>query len=304
MYKVLVTGGAGFLGSRLVEENVRIGNQVEVWDLCEKETAKYPIFGIDMNDEELVMERLQDFQPDIIFHCAGSADVRVSVEMPKLDFERNVCITHNLLFGLHKLNMHTTRLIFLSSAAVYGNPISLPIKENMELNPLSPYALHKAMCENVCTYFRKNYGIDVRIARIFSAYGNGLKKQIFWDMYQKILKTGELNMFGTGRESRDYIHVEDLANAHRLALEKLGTYNGCINLGTGIGTSVKEIIIAAEDVSGKKCPIEYVARRPGDPARLFANNTKAKEVLNWQPKYTNIKDIIKTAWNWELNKRY
>ena len=123
-------------------------------------------------------------------------------------------------------------------------------------------------------------------------------------------KRADIKVFGTDYDTpdgtciRDYIHVEDLAFAHRLAVEKLGSYNGCINLGTGIGTSVKEIITAAEEVSGKKCPVEYTDRRPGDPARLFANNTKAKEILGWQPKYTDIKDIIATAWTWEQNKRY
>ena len=120
----------------------------------------------------------------------------------------------------------------------------------------------------------------------------------------------DIKVFGTDYDTpdgtciRDYIHVEDLALAHRLAVEKLGTYNGCINLGTGIGTSVKEIITAAEEVSGTKCPTEYAPRRDGDPARLFANNTKAKEILGWKPKYTDIKDIIQTAWNWERKRRY
>jgi len=293
MYKVLVTGGAGFLGSRLVEENVRIGNQVEVWDLCEKETAKYPIYGIDMNDEELVMERLQDFQPDIIFHCAGSADVRVSVEMPKLDFERNVCITHNLLFGLHKLNMHTTRLIFLSSAAVYGNPISLPIKENMELNPLSPYALHKAMCENVCTYFRKNYGIDVRIARIFSAYGNGLKKQIFWDMYQKILKTGELNMFGTGRESRDYIHVDDVVQALMLIAKQEKNSQHIYNVANGEETEIKqaaELFAQCAGISEDRIHFDGTVRE-GDPLNWCADITRLKS-LGYQKRISINKGVL------------
>ena len=103
---------------------------------------------------------------------------------------------------------------------------------------------------------------------------------------------------------RDYIHVEDLASAHRLALENLHQFSGCINLGTGMGTSVKEIIKAAEELSGKKCPIEYTSRREGDPAKLFADNKKAKEVLGWEIKYKNIKDIIKSAWEWEINRKF
>ncbi len=280
MFKVLVTGGTGFLGSRLAEENVRIGNQVEVWDLCERETSKYPIYGIDMNDEKLMTERLRAFQPDIIFHCAGSADVRVSVENPKLDFERNVCITHNLLFGLHKLNMHNTRLIFLSSAAVYGNPISLPIKENMEINPLSPYALHKAMCEHICTYFRKNYGVDARIARIFSAYGAGLKKQIFWDMYQKINKTSELNMFGTGRESRDYIHVDDVVQALNLIANQKKSDWYIYNVANGEETQIRqvaELFARCAEISEDKIHFDGNVRE-GDPLNWCADITRLKSL--------------------------
>jgi len=107
---------------------------------------------------------------------------------------------------------------------------------------------------------------------------------------------------GTG--VRDYIHVEDLAAAHRLALEKLGKYNGCVNLGTGIGSSVREIITAAEKVSGWRCPVEYAPRRPGDPAKLIADNRKAGEILGWRPRYTAIEEIIETAWKWETNRKY
>lgn len=119
-----------------------------------------------------------------------------------------------------------------------------------------------------------------------------------------------IKIFGTDYDTpdgtciRDYIHVEDLALAHRLAVEKTDEYSGYLNLGTGIGTSVKEIIEAAEEVSTKKCPVEYAPRRAGDPARLFADNTKAKEILGWNPHYIDIKEIIKTAWNWEQNRKY
>ena len=117
-------------------------------------------------------------------------------------------------------------------------------------------------------------------------------------------------MFGTDYDTpdgtciRDYIHVEDLAQAHYQAVQKLGEYSGYLNLGTGIGTSVKEIIVAAERVSGKSCPVTFSGRREGDPAKLFADNKKAKEILNWNPVYTNIEDIVKTAWNWETNRKF
>ena len=123
-------------------------------------------------------------------------------------------------------------------------------------------------------------------------------------------KRPAIKVFGTDYDTpdgtciRDYIHVEDLASAHRLAVEKLDTFNGCINLGTGIGSSVKEIISGAESVSNKKCPMEFAQRRAGDPARLFADNTMAKTILGWQPKHTSIQDIIQTAWDWEQNRKF
>jgi len=119
-----------------------------------------------------------------------------------------------------------------------------------------------------------------------------------------------IKIFGTDYDTpdgsciRDYIHVEDLALAHRLAVEKSDDYCGCINLGTGVGTSVLEIITTAEKVTGKTCPIKYDLRREGDPARLLADNQKAKEILGWSPRYTDIEQIIKTAWMWEQNKKY
>ena len=119
-----------------------------------------------------------------------------------------------------------------------------------------------------------------------------------------------IKVFGTDYDTpdgtciRDYIHVDDLAEAHRLALEKLDEFSGCINLGTGIGTSVKEIIDAAEKVTGLKCPIEYSERRAGDPAKLYAANDYAVKILGWQPKYTNIEGIISTAWGWERNRKF
>ena len=298
MCKVLVTGGLGFLGSRIAEENKRIGNQVEIWDVFEDDSKGYPVYFIEMSHETAVMKRLEIFQPDIIFHCAGSADVRVSVEHPKLDFERNVLITHNLLFGLHKLNMHSTKVIFLSSAAVYGNPISLPIKENVELNPLSPYALHKVMCENICCYFRKNYDLDVRIARIFSAYGNGLKKQIFWDMYQKIVKTSELNMFGTGAESRDYIHVDDVVQALMLIAKQNKDEQYIYNVANGEEIQIKEVAVLFAGCAGMSDDTihfnGYV--REGDPLNWCADISRLKS-LGYQKK-VSIQDGISDYYKW------
>ena len=212
MKKVLITGISGFIGSRmatfLAQRQLRVfgWNRIGIHD-------EYGSAEVNMHQENDVIKALENCNPDIIIHCAGSADVGKSVVNPTIDFEGNVKITHNLMFAMHKLGLEKTRFVFLSSAGVYGNPVSLPISEDAPLNPLSPYAVHKVMCEDLCKYFTNNYGTNVKVARIFSAYGAGLKKQIFWDMFQKYKNAGKLNMFGTGNESRDYIHVDDLVQA-------------------------------------------------------------------------------------------
>ena len=210
MKKVLITGANGFIGSSLLEKFAATGYMVEGWDISSGVNSGIEIRKVDLGNINMVKQRLELFYPDIIIHCAGSADVGNSVKKPETDFYGNVTLTHHLLFALHQLGFNHSRIVFLSSAAVYGNPERLPITEDMKVNPLSPYALHKVMCEDICHYFVRNYGMDIKIARIFSAYGKGLRKQIFWDMFRKIQTSGRLDMFGNGNESRDYIHVDDV----------------------------------------------------------------------------------------------
>ena len=211
MKKILITGSNGFIGHKLGLYFIKNGYEVLGWGRYES-NDDFQIINVNMSDVDAEKKALMDYMPDIIVHCAGSADVGKSIQNPEMDYIGNVTLTHNLLFAMHKLGMEKTRFIFLSSAGVYGNPKSLPITEDMELNPMSPYAVHKVMCEELCKYFVNNYEMDVKVARIFSAYGAGLKKQIFWDMYNKA-KLGTLPMFGTGNESRDYIHVDDVVQA-------------------------------------------------------------------------------------------
>ena len=160
--KVLVTGASGFIGYKTAIEFHRKDYDVIGWNRSEFNNG-FPIMKVDMSDEDEMVEQLDAFHPDIIIHCAGSADVGRSVADPVMDYQGNVTITHNLLFTLHKLGLEKTRFVFLSSAGVYGNPISLPITEDMQLNPLSPYAVHKVMCEDLCKYFVRNYGMDIHV---------------------------------------------------------------------------------------------------------------------------------------------
>ena len=227
-------------------------------------------FVVDMSDVDIVRNQLSYIKPDIIIHCAGAADVGNSILYPEMDYKSNVTATHNLLFSLHNLHMENVKVVFLSSAAVYGNPISLPITEDMDLNPLSPYAVHKVMCEVMCNYFINNYGMDIKIARIFSAYGVGLKKQIFWDMHKKLFETGRLDMFGTGNESRDYIYIDDVVQVIYLlaTVDSTDTY---FNIANGEETTIRQITEIFAETS--KVSLKNIS---------FNGVTKEGNPINWR----------------------
>ena len=276
--KVLITGTSGFIGHHVALEFQRKGYDVVGWDRVEANTG-FPTMKIDMFDVEEVAKLLSFSPPDIIIHCAGLADVGKSVANPIMDYHSNVTITHDLLFTLHKLGLEKTRFVFLSSAGVYGNPVSLPITEDMLLNPLSPYAVHKVMCEDICKYFSENYKMNVKVARVFSAYGVGLKKQIFWDMYQKQKKTGQLNMFGTGNESRDFIHVDDVIQALFLLATTDSQYV-TYNVANGMEVTIKEVVkMFAEAVGIMEENITFNGVvREGDPLNWRADITRIQEL--------------------------
>lgn len=298
MKKVLVTGAGGFIGAKILWLFKNKGYKVCGWDRNRAEN----VCGLDMLDASAVMEGLQQTAPDIIVHAAGSADVGRSVKEPEMDFSGNVTITHNLLFGIHKLHMEHTRVVYLSSAGVYGNPVCLPITEDMPVNPLSPYALHKVMCEDLCRYFQKNYGMNVKVARIFSAYGAGLRKQIFWDMYKKTVDTGKLEMFGTGRESRDYIHVDDVAQALYL-LATTESENVIFNVANGEEVTIRqatEIFAKCAGVATEKISFNGVIRE-GDPLNWRADISRIRKL--GYTKTVNMAIGLNNYWSWCINDR-
>lgn len=278
MSRVLITGASGFIGYKAGTEFQKHGHDVIGWDRTESSKG-FPITKVEMADGDTVLRQLISTMPDIIIHCAGAADVGKSVKDPTMDYHGNVTLTHNLLFSLHKTGMEKTRVVFLSSAGVYGNPISLPITEDMPLNPLSPYAVHKVMCEDLCKYFAKNYGMNVKVARIFSAYGAGLKKQIFWDMHRKAVATNRLDMFGTGNESRDYIHVDDVVRS----LYLLATSNSnhvIFNVANGEEITIREATELFADAAGvtkENIAFNGVVRE-GDPLNWRADISRIQEL--------------------------
>jgi len=276
--KVLITGASGFIGNHTAAEFRRRGCDVVCWNRSDAALG-FPSTTIDLTDEDAMIRQLHALSPDVIVHCAGSADVGKSVKDPIMDYHSNVTITHNLLFALHKLGLERTRFVFLSSAGVYGNPVSLPITEDMPLNPLSPYAVHKVMCEELCKYFAHNYHMNIKVARIFSAYGAGLRKQIFWDMYRKQKETGRLDMFGTGDESRDYIHVSDVVQALYL-LAITDSDEVIFNVANGEETTIREAVSMFAD-----------AAQVGRDRISFNGFVREGDPLNWRADISRIRAL-------------
>jgi len=324
MDTILVMGGAGYIGSHTVRHLLDSGFEVVVADNLiyghsESVDKRAKFIHADLADINSLNNVFDNHKVDAVVHFAAYAYVGESVADPQKYYYNNVVGTLNLLQSM--VAHGVKKIVFSSSCATYGAPRYVPIDEKHPQNPISPYGRTKLMVEQIFDDYEKAYGLQHIALRYFNAAGCsadgslGESHSPETHLIPLVLKAikgerADIKVFGTdyntpdGTCIRDYIHVEDLAVAHRLAVEKLGTYNGCINLGTGLGTSVKEIISAAEEVSGHPCPVEYTSRRDGDPAKLFADNAKAKEILGWKPKYTDIKDIIRTAWNWEQDKKY
>ncbi|EMJ0647754.1 UDP-glucose 4-epimerase GalE [Campylobacter jejuni] len=324
MKNILVVGGAGYIGSHtlkhlldndyncIVMDNLIYGHKQAI-----DKRAKF--IHADLLDTFSLTNVFKQEKIDAVVHFAAFAYVGESVLNPAKYYQNNVVGTINLLNIM--LENNVKNIVFSSTCATYGDPQYTPIDEKHPQNPINAYGRTKLIIEQIFADYEKAYGLKHISLRYFNAAGAskdgfiGESHEPETHLIPLVLKAikGEIpviNIFGNDYDTedgtciRDYVHVEDLALAHRLALENLHKFNGCINLGTGIGTSVKEIINAAEIVSNKKCPINYAPRRAGDPARLYADNKRAKEILSWEAKYTDIKDIIKSAWDWENNRKY
>ena len=321
---ILVFGGAGYIGSHTVKHLLDNRYKCVVADNLiyghkEAVDKRAEFVHADLLNPISIKEVFKGRKIDAVIHFAAFTYVGESVNDPQKYFINNVVGTTNLLNVM--LENGVKKIVFSSTCATYGEPQYTPIDEKHPQNPINPYGRTKLMIEQIFADYERAYGLKHIALRYFNAAGCAQDGSIgeshtpethLIPLVLKAIK-GEkekISVFGTDYDTpdgtciRDYIHVEDLALAHRLAVEKLDEYSGCLNLGTGVGTSVKEIIDAAEKVSGKKCPIEYGPRRAGDPAKLYADNQKVKKILGWQPRYTNIEDIIRTAWNWEINRKF
>lgn len=272
MKKILITGVNGFIGHTAA---VYFGKEYEVYgmDISTEyrgigEKVNYYQCNMSGNPAELSMI-VSSIQPDVILHCAGSANVGASVVNPMADLDGNLHSLYQLLIALQSIQKKP-KMIFMSSAGVYGNPKQLPICETDEPAPISPYGLHKLMCEQLCHYYNQVHGYKIRSLRIFSAYGSGLRKQLLWDMYQKYQNQGAIPLFGTGDESRDYIHVLDIMQAIRCII----AYDGeeeIFNVANGEEVSIRELA-------------HIYAKQLGESEDIISFNgvTKVGDPKNWR----------------------
>ena len=238
--KILVIGSKGFIGSSICKfysenDSVELW-QCDVFENTDNDPRYFSINSSDINFENIF--RLQSF--DICINAAGSGNVGLSFDNPLYDFESNTYGVIKILEAIRMLDSKC-RFINFSSAAVYGDPKNLPIRENSEIKPLSPYGFNKAMAEHICKEYFAFFGIKTCNLRVFSAYGPGLKKQIFWDIYQKFkLAKNEIEMFGTGEETRDFIYIDDLVNAIDIIINKSPFQGECINVASGSEVNIAD----------------------------------------------------------------
>lgn len=318
--KVLVVGGAGYIGSHLVRvmaENEKF--EVVVMDnfsLGHREAVREAVIEeADLNEKETIEKIFEKHEIGAVMHFSAKSLVGESVENPAIYYRNNVIGTFNLLEVMRKFGVKN--FIFSSTAAVYGVPEKMPIRENFPLFPINPYGKTKVAIEGMLADYEKAYGLAYVIFRYFNAAGavfNGaigedhnpeshlipIVMQILLGKREKLTIFGEDYDTADGTCVRDYIHVLDLARAHILGLKKLvaGNESGIFNLGTGQGYSVKEVVETVERVTGKRVPRAIGERRPGDPPTLVAASDNAKKVLGWVPVNSDLDTIVKTAWEW------
>ncbi len=316
--KVLVTGGAGYIGSHAVRLLAEAGHDVWVYDnLCYGHRQAVPsgrLIAGELMDRPQLAEALCAHGIEAVMHFAAFAFVGESVSDPAKYYQNNVVASLNLLEAMRETGV--TRIVFSSTTATYGVPTKLPITEDEPQRPINPYGFCKFVIEEALADYARAYGFGYAALRYFNAAGASPSCQIGEDhdpethlipiVLQVALGQRELitvlgNDYPTpdGTCIRDYVHVDDLGSAHVLALGKLAPGQGLeLNLGTGRGNSVREVIDACRRVTGHPIPEVFGPRRAGDPPELVADSRRAQQVLEWRPQYTDIESIVRTAWGW------
>ncbi len=312
--KVFVTGGAGYIGSVSSEQLLDAGHEVVVFDNLElgHRSAVDPRAAFmegDLRDAEGIARALAETKPDAVIHFAAYALVGESMQYPERYFKNNIQGGMNLAEGMLKADVG--RIVFSSTCATYGDPDKVPICETESQSPTNPYGDSKLSFEHVLRWYHECHGMHATFLRYFNACGAteqyGEDHDPETHVIPLLLQVAQgrhegFKIFGTDYDTpdgtciRDYVHIVDLAQAHIKALDR----DGCsaFNLGNGQGYSVQEVIACVREVTGRDVTVETDARRPGDPPRLVADATKARDVLGWEPAFTSLESIVESAWAW------
>ncbi len=321
--KILVTGGAGYIGSFMTKCLLERGDEVVVADSLErghKEVidSRAKFYQGNLLDKNFVESLFKENKFDGVIHFAGFISMGESMENPYIYFQNNVFSALNLMEEMVKTG--TNNFIFSSSAGVYGNPVKVPIPEDHPTNPENPYGESKLMVEKLMKWYQKTHGLNSVALRYFNAAGAALdgkygenhnpETHIIPNIITSLLDNKQFNLFGNDYKTkdgtcvRDYIHVLDLVEAHVLAIEKFKSSPGnfVYNVGTGSGYSNKEVIEMVEKVSGQKVNVVNSPRRPGDADELIADPSKIKNELKFSPKHSDLETIISSAWQWHSKR--
>jgi UDP-arabinose 4-epimerase len=316
---VLISGGAGYIGSHSAKAIACAGFQPIVVDdlrTGHRSSVRWgPLIETDLADKSALSRVFESYPIVAVIHFAGSAYVGESMHQPQLYFHNNVVGTLSLLEVMREHGVH--KIVASSSCATYGEPAVIPITEEHPRQPMNPYGESKLMIEKMLFWYARAHGLRYTILRYFNAAGAdpdgelGEMHEPETHLIPRIIAAAlgslpAVDVYGTdfdtadGTAVRDYIHVTDLAEAHVAALRYLesGGPPAVFNLGTGIGYSVRDVISAVEQTSGRKVPYRDLPRREGDPPELVADASKAVQGLAWRPRYSDLQSIVETAWNW------
>ncbi len=325
MKSVLVTGGAGYIGSHAVRHLAQTGYRViTLDDLSEghrEAVLKGDFVAGDLANEALLESLFASYRFDGVMHFASRCYVAESMENPQRYYDQNLGSALTLFRVM--LRHGVKKLILSSTCSIYGNPKHVPINENHPQSPINPYGETKYFLETILHQYDRAYGLRFVSLRYFNAAGASLDGQLGEShqpethLIPRVLQVGKrqvgkVQIYGEryptldGSCVRDFIHVKDLVSAHRAAYEWLcrGESSEVFNLGTGHGYSVKQVVGLARQMTGRKIKTEIIAGRPGDPAELVADARKAKRLLKWTPRYSDLATIVETAWRWEQARRY
>lgn len=317
--KILVTGGAGFIGSFMVKRLLDRGDEVVVLDSLERGhrdvvDSRANFVQMSLMDWENLGELFSKNKFDAVIHFAGLISMEESAKNPGLYFYTNTGGSLNIIQKAVRNNVKS--IILSSTAGVYGNPVKVPIPEGHPTNPVNPYGESKLMVEKILSWYEKVYGLSFACLRYFNASGAALdgsmgenhnpETHIIPKAIEAALANKEFVLFGTDYKTpdgtcvRDYVHVLDLVEAHVLALEKLVKDGGghIYNVGTGKGYSNKEVVDAVKNTSGMDFPIKEAGRRLGDADSLVADSEKIRTELGFNPKYSDLETIVQSAWKW------